>query len=64
MERWAGKEARLIPVILPGTDGNPELPMFVRQTLWVDMREWENEESDAFYRLVCGISANRQEIRP
>jgi small GTP-binding protein len=55
LEAWAREEARLIPVILPGVVDNPELPLFVRQTLWVDMRDWENEESDAFYRLVCGI---------
>lgn len=27
------------------------LPLFVRQTLWVDMRDLEKDES----RLVCGI---------
>jgi hypothetical protein len=55
VEGWAGEEARLIPVILPGVVGSPDLPLFVRQNLWVDMRDWENEESDAFHRLVCGI---------
>ena len=55
VEKWASGEARMIPVILPGVKEAPELPLFVRQTLWVDLREWENNESDGFYRLVCGI---------
>lgn len=54
---WAKKKARMIPVILPGVEEAPELPLFVQQTLWVDMRDWQNDESDAFYRLVCGILA-------
>jgi len=54
---WAKKKARMIPVILPGVDDVPELPLFVQQTLWVDMREWEKEDNDGFYQLVCGILA-------
>ena len=54
-EKWASGDARMIPVILPGVKATPELPLFVRQTLWVDMREWETETNDSFYRLVCGI---------
>jgi hypothetical protein len=46
----------MIPVILPGVKEAPRLPLFVRQTVWVDMRDWENEEDDSFYRLVCGIT--------
>jgi small GTP-binding protein len=57
VERWARKDARMIPVILPDAKEAPELPLFVRQTLWVDMRDWEQRESDGFYRLVCGILA-------
>ncbi|MFL6207732.1 MAG: TIR domain-containing protein [Pyrinomonadaceae bacterium] len=55
VERWASGDARMIPVILPDVEETPELPLFVRQTLWVDMRGWETDESDGFYRLVCGI---------
>jgi hypothetical protein len=45
----------MIPVILPGVKETPEIPIFVRQPVWADMRDWENDESDGFYRLVCGI---------
>ncbi|MCD6012499.1 MAG: hypothetical protein K0Q79_2361 [Flavipsychrobacter sp.] len=55
IERWANSEARMIPVILPDVKDTPELPLFVRQTLWVDMREWEAKNNDGFYFMVCGI---------
>ncbi len=55
IEKWASKSARMLPVILPGVENVPELPLFVRQTLWVDMRNWEKEGDDSFYRLICGI---------
>jgi hypothetical protein len=55
VEKWAGGSARMIPVILPGVKEAPELPLFVRQTLWVDLRDWERDQGDGFYRLVCGI---------
>jgi len=56
VEAWAKKEARMIPSILPGVKETPELPLFVRQTVWVDMRSWQKEDDDGFYRLVCGIT--------
>ncbi len=59
LEEWAARKGRFVPVILPGVEGKPELPMFVRQALWVDMRDWEKQKSDAFYRLVCGILGRR-----
>ncbi len=55
VEKWASGDARMIPVILPGVEEAPELPLFVRHTLWVDMRNWERDDDDSFYRLVCGI---------
>jgi small GTP-binding protein len=55
VEKWASGTARMIPVILPDVEETPELPLFVRQTLWVDMRDWEDEGDDGFYRLVCGV---------
>jgi hypothetical protein len=55
LEKWASGDARLIPLILPGVDKTPDLPLFARQTLWVDMRHWQREQDDGFYRLVCGI---------
>jgi WD40 repeat protein/GTPase SAR1 family protein/DNA-directed RNA polymerase subunit RPC12/RpoP len=55
LERWANGNARMLPVILPGVVDVPELPIFIRQTLWSDMRDWEVDGGEQFYRLVCGI---------
>ena len=55
LERWAQGQSRMVPVILPGALDQPELPVFLRQALWVDMRDWKSDGSDAFYRLVCGV---------
>ncbi len=55
VEAWAKKQARMIPVILPEAPDEPELPLWLRQPLWVNMRDWKQEDSDAFYRLVCSI---------
>jgi hypothetical protein len=59
VESKAGREARFIPAILPGVETIPELPVFVSQSLWVDMRDWKEPRSDAFGRLVCGILRRR-----
>lgn len=53
--KWAKNNARMIPVILPGAPDEPDVPLFVQETLWVNMRSWEKKKDDAFYRLVCGI---------
>jgi hypothetical protein len=55
LERWAKNDARMIPVILPNAPEQPDLPTFLRQALWVDMRNWQAPRSDAFARLQCGI---------
>jgi hypothetical protein len=55
VESKAGQQARFIPAILPGVKDTPELPVFVRQSLWVDLRDWQSPQSDAFARLQCGI---------
>src|SRR5262245_41776478 len=55
VEHWASQNSPMIPVVLPDAPEVLPLPIFVRQALWVDMRNWEEDESDAFYRLVCGI---------
>ena len=34
VESNAGQAARFIPTILPGVEGTPDKPLFVRQALW------------------------------
>ena len=55
LEPWARGDARMIPVILPEAPKEPDLPIWLRQPLWVDMRGWKEAKSAAFYHLVCGI---------
>lgn len=43
---------RVIPVILPGVEGDPDLPDFLRQLRWVDFRV---SEPDPLEDLVRGI---------
>jgi hypothetical protein len=45
----------VIPVLLPGVDGKPELPTFLKTKTWADMRQWKEEGNDTFDRLVCGV---------
>jgi len=56
LEDWAKQQARMIPVILPGAADEPNLPRFLRQALWVDMRHWKARDDDGLYQLVCGIT--------
>ncbi|HYF35018.1 MAG TPA: TIR domain-containing protein [Prosthecobacter sp.] len=59
IEKWANGASRMIPAVLPGVEEMPEMPIWVRQNLWADLRDWKEPESDAFYRLVCGIVNRR-----
>ena len=56
VDQWSKNKARMIPVILPGVKEMPDLPIFLGQAVWVDMRLWEDEQNDGFYRLVCAIT--------
>ena len=46
----------VIPVLLPGVDATPDLPIFLRQFMWVDLREGFSD--DAMHPLICGIRCN------
>jgi hypothetical protein len=55
LHAWIDHSGRLVPVILPGVGITPDLPIFLRQSVWVDLRDGYENGSDGFYRLVCGI---------
>jgi hypothetical protein len=41
VEKWGSGDVRMIPVILPAVKDAPDLALFIRQTLWEDVRNWE-----------------------
>jgi hypothetical protein len=46
----------VIPVLLPGAGGEPELPLFLRGMTWVDFRE---TSPDPLAQLIWGITGQR-----
>ena len=46
----------VIPVLLPGAGGEPELPLFLRGMTWVDFRE---TAPDPLAQLIWGITGQR-----
>jgi len=46
----------VIPVMLPGSSGEPELPLFLRGMTWVDFRA---ADPDPLARLIWGITGQR-----
>lgn len=56
--RLAVKDKRpVIPVLLPGAPAEPELPMFLGNRTWVDLRE--GFTADGFAKLVWGITGKK-----
>jgi nucleotide-binding universal stress UspA family protein len=49
----------VIPVLLPGVPGQPELPLLLRDLTWVDLRSGLTEQG--LDRLVWGIRGSRSE---
>ena len=66
---WADREMRaflgefvrrgvsVIPVMLPGAPATPDLPLFIREFTWVDLRHGIRSES--IKRLVWGITGSK-----
>jgi hypothetical protein len=51
----------VIPVLLPGSPTAPELPLFLANRTWVDLRDGFTEEAVA--RLIWGITGQRPRSR-
>jgi len=56
ISEFVQRSAPVIPVLLAGTVGEPEVPLFMRQLTWVDFRR---TDPDPFERLVWGITQRR-----
>ena len=55
------RKAPVIPVLLPGAPKSPEIPIFLAQNTWVDLRSGVTEEG--FDRLQWGITGKKPELR-
>jgi hypothetical protein len=54
----AVKDGRpVIPVLLPGASRQPELPMFLGNRTWVDLREGYTEKG--LVKLIWGITGEK-----
>jgi small GTP-binding protein len=56
LRQFVKRECRVIPVILPGSVKEPELPLFLEAFKWVDFRKIE---SDPLEELIWGITGER-----
>ncbi len=56
------RQLPVIPVLLPGAPRSPELPLFLAQNTWVDLRDGLTEEG--LDRLQWGITGRKPPLRP
>jgi nucleotide-binding universal stress UspA family protein len=56
LTEFVSRKCPVIPVILPGADTVPELPILLRQLTWVDFRE---KPAKAMERLIWGITGTK-----
>ena len=56
LREFVKRKCPVIPVILPGCQSPPELPVFLRGMTWVDFRK---NEPDPMEQLVWGITGKR-----
>jgi len=59
IDRFVRHKLPVIPVLLPGAPRKPELPSFLGQFVWVDLREGLSE--DGIKRLLWGIRGVKDE---
>jgi nucleoside phosphorylase len=57
IERSVNGKARVIPVLLPGSTDEPELPGFLQTRTRVDLRDGLTDEG--MHRLICGIRGTK-----
>jgi hypothetical protein len=48
------QDVRVMPVLLPGLDAVPDLPIFLRAFTWVDLRELRQDSREPLRGLVAG----------
>ena len=59
LTEFVKRQMPVIPVLLPGAPDRPELPLFLRQFTWVDLRSGLSD--DGLDRLQWGITGEREQ---
>jgi TIR domain len=54
LNEFATRQCPVIPVLLPGAPGVPELPIFLRQMTWIDLRQDRDRELGRIIRFLRG----------
>jgi hypothetical protein len=54
LTQFVSRKLPVIPVLLPGTGTEPQLPLFLQAFTWVDLRQGLTDEG--LYRLQWGIT--------
>jgi hypothetical protein len=62
LSEMASRKLRVIPVLLPDAPAKPELPLFLAQNTWVDLRGGITEEG--LDRLQWGITGKKPVPKP
>jgi hypothetical protein len=60
--RAVREKRRVIPVLLPGAPFEPDMPMFLANRTWVDLRAGFTEEG--LERLIWGITSRKPPLKP
>jgi small GTP-binding protein len=59
IRQFVNRNVPVIPTLLPGVKGVPELPPLLESFLWVDMREFTPDNTRPLANLVAGILGQR-----
>lgn len=64
LHEFVKRKLPVIPVLLPGAPAEPELPLFLRDVTWVDLRAgWSGQGLDKLEWGVTGVKPERTENR-
>lgn len=59
LQQFVERDARVMPILLPGLRDKPKLPAFLRAFSWVDLRELTTSNLQPLTYLVAGITGRR-----
>ncbi|MDP6505381.1 MAG: TIR domain-containing protein, partial [Planctomycetota bacterium] len=63
LQEFIDRELKVIPILLPGREDPPKLPLFLRSFTWLDYRVGLDDE-EALQNLVWGITGEKNHRTP